>query len=224
MSKDVPARMVVLISGNGRNLQAIIDAIADGRIAARICAVISNRGDAHGLARAERAGIPAEVLRPRDFASRDDYDHALAERVSRHAPDLVVLAGFMRILSADFVARFHGRMVNIHPSLLPRYRGLHTHARALQAGDREHGASVHFVTEELDGGPVIIQGRVAIHRGDTPDALADRVMQEVELRLYPLAVAWLAADRIRLGDDGVYFDGRRLARPLQLDESGERTT
>lgn len=213
--------LVVLISGTGRNLQAIIDAIAGGLVKARIAAVISDRADAYGLQRADEAGIATEVLLRKDFASRADHDRALAERIASHAPDLVILAGFMRVLSADCVARFHGRMVNIHPSLLPRYRGLHTHARALEAGEREHGASIHFVTEELDGGPVILQGRVAVRDDDTPETLAARVTNEVELRAYPLVVAWLAAGRVRLGSDGVYVDGRRLARPLQLDDCSE---
>lgn len=213
--------LVVLISGTGRNLQAIIDAIAGGLVNARIAAVISDRADAYGLQRADEAGIATEVLLRKDFASRADHDRALAERIASHAPDLVILAGFMRVLSADCVARFHGRMVNIHPSLLPRYRGLHTHARALEAGEREHGASIHFVTEELDGGPVILQGRVAVRDDDTPETLAARVTNEVELRAYPLVVAWLAAGRVRLGSDGVYVDGRRLERPLQLDDCNE---
>lgn len=213
-----PARLAILISGSGRNQQAIMEACAAGRIPGRVCGVISSRADAHGLERAARAGIPAAVVRPRDYPSKAAYDGALSDHLQAFDPGLIALAGFMRVLGASFVTRYRGRMVNIHPSLLPEYRGLHTHARALAAGDHQHGASIHFVTEELDGGPVIMQGRIAVHDGDTPEALADRVMQQVELRLYPAALALLAAGRVRLVGDHVTLDGAPLDQALRLED------
>ena len=216
MSDDLP-RIVVLVSGSGSNLQALIDAVAEGRIRGRIAAVLSNNPQAYGLERARRAGIPAEVVDHRDFSSREDFDRALAEHIDRYRPDLVILAGFMRILTPEFVRHYQGRMLNIHPSLLPKYRGLDTHARAIAAGDREHGVSVHFVTPELDGGPVIAQARVPVLPDDTPETLAARVLQR-EHRLYPLVTSWYTEGRLALDDDRVLFDGRPLDAPLQLDE------
>ena len=216
MSDELP-RIVVLVSGSGSNLQALIDAVAEGRIRGRIAAVLSNNPQAYGLERARRAGIPTEVVDHRDFPSREAFDRALAERIDRYRPDLVILAGFMRILTPDFVRHYQGRMLNIHPSLLPKYRGLDTHARALAAGEREHGVSVHFVTPELDGGPVIAQARVPVLPDDTPETLAARVLER-EHRLYPLVTSWYTAGRLALDDDRVLFDGRPLDAPLQLDE------
>ncbi len=216
MSDDLP-RIVVLVSGSGSNLQALIDAVAEGRIRGRIAAVLSNNPQAYGLERARRAGIPTEVVDHRDFSSREDFDRALAEHIDRYRPDLVILAGFMRILTPEFVRHYQGRMLNIHPSLLPKYRGLDTHARAIAAGDREHGVSVHFVTPELDGGPVIAQARVPVLPDDTPETLAARVLQR-EHRLYPLVTSWYTEGRLALDDDRVLFDGRPLDAPLQLDE------
>jgi phosphoribosylglycinamide formyltransferase-1 len=211
---DWPLRVAVLISGSGSNLQALIDTQADAPY--RIVAVFSNVADAFGLERARRAGIPAELVSHRDFADRAAYDQALAGRIDRYAPGLVVLAGFMRILSPGFVARYAGRMMNIHPSLLPKYRGLHTHQRALDAGDTEHGASVHFVTDELDGGPLIIQARVPVLPGDDAETLAARVLAR-EHRIYPLAVRWFAEGRLRLGCDGLpRLDGAVLEIPYLL--------
>lgn len=207
--------VVVLISGTGRNLQAIIDGVAAGQIPAELRAVISNRPDVQGLQRARDAGIPALTLPHTDFPDRDAFDAALREQIEEFEPDIVPLAGFMRVLGGAVVRHFHGRMINIHPSLLPRYRGLHTHRRALEAGDREHGASVHFVTEELDGGPVILQGRVPIRDGDDEEQLADRVMREVELDIYPQVVSWMARGEVTLGDTGVCFRGTPLDQPLQ---------
>ena len=204
-----PFRLVVLVSGNGSNLQAFIDRVADGTLPATIAAVISNRADAGALARAQAAGITTEVLDHRDFPSREAFDAALAARIDAHAPDAVVLAGFMRILSAGFVRHYAGRLLNTHPSLLPKYPGLDTHARAIAAGEREHGASVHFVTEELDGGPVVAQAPVPVLPGDTPDTLRARV-QAAEHRLYPAVVGWLAAGRLRVDGAGVRLDGRLL--------------
>lgn len=203
-----PCNVVVLISGSGSNLQALIDAIAAG-LPARIGAVISNRADAYGLVRAQNAGIATAVLDHKGFDGREAFDRALIERIDAQQPDLVVLAGFMRILSAEFVRHYAGRLLNIHPSLLPRYKGLHTHQRALEAGDAEHGCSVHFVTEELDGGPLVVQAVVPVLDGDTPDILAQRV-QRGEHHIYPLAVHWFAEGRLRLGEQGVELDGQPL--------------
>jgi phosphoribosylglycinamide formyltransferase-1 len=207
--------IVVLISGRGSNLQSIIDARARGELPVMLQAVISNRPGAAGLERAERAGVPGQVVDHRAYGDREGFDRALAVAIDAHDPALLVLAGFMRVLTDDFVRRYAGRMINIHPSLLPAYRGLHTHERALAAGDREHGASVHFVTQELDGGPVIAQARVPILPGDDPEQLAERVLRE-EHRLLPTVLGWLAAGRVRLEGGRVLFDDEPLDRPLQL--------
>jgi phosphoribosylglycinamide formyltransferase-1 len=210
--------VVVLISGSGSNLQALIDAAGSGRLPVDLRAVISNEPRAFGLQRAAAAGIRSAVLDHRDFADRESYDRALAALVDRFEPGLVVLAGFMRILTPGFVARYQGRMFNIHPSLLPKYRGLHTHRRALEAGDKTHGASVHFVTDELDGGPLVLQAKVPVLPGDHEERLARRVLER-EHRIYPLVVRWFAQGRLRLGDDGLpRLDGRTLEHPLMLDD------
>ena len=217
------ARLLVLISGTGRNLQAIIDACTENQINADIAAVISNRPGAQGLERAKAAGIPAVVLDHKAFDSREAFDAALAEKIEAYQPDIIALAGFMRILTPDFVKRFEGRMFNIHPSLLPKYQGLNTHQRALDAGDREHGASIHYVTAELDGGPVVLQGKLDIQPGDSANDLAGRVMQEVELHIYPQALAWAAAGRLKLGPQGVAFDGELLKAPKQWQASAKHS-
>ncbi|CAK0741314.1 phosphoribosylglycinamide formyltransferase 1 [Gammaproteobacteria bacterium] len=209
---DIPSSLlplVVLASGNGSNLQALLDACAAGHLPAEVRAVVSNEPTAHALTRAKRAGVATEVLSHHDFiGSRSDYDAELAERVDAYQPGLIVLAGFMRILTIPFLARFRGRMLNIHPALLPAFRGLHTHARALASGVKEHGATVHFVTEELDGGPIVIQSRVPILPDDTEEILAARVLTKEHL-IYPLAVSWFAQGRLRLSEDGrVLFDGQ----------------
>ncbi|MCW3148481.1 phosphoribosylglycinamide formyltransferase [Stutzerimonas stutzeri] len=204
----MPCNVVVLISGSGSNLQALIDNQSDSN-PARIGAVISNRADAYGLQRAHAAGIPTQVLSHRDFADREAFDAALIEAIDAHQPDLVVLAGFMRILTPGFVRHYQGRLLNIHPSLLPRHKGLDTHNRALAAGDAEHGCSVHFVTEELDGGPVAIQAAIPIHPGENVEKLTERVHLE-EHRIYPLAVRWFAEGRLRLGEHGAMLDGEKL--------------
>jgi phosphoribosylglycinamide formyltransferase-1 len=178
--------IVVLISGSGSNLQSIIDA-SRRDLPVEIRAVISNRAEAYGLSRAEQAGIPTAVLDHKRYPDRGAYDAALRELIDSYAPELVVLAGFMRILSDDFVRHYEGRMMNIHPSLLPKYRGLNTHARAIEAGDLEAGCTVHFVTPELDAGPAIIQARVPIHADDTAETLAARVLEQ-EHRIYPEAI------------------------------------
>ncbi|MCY1409523.1 Phosphoribosylglycinamide formyltransferase [compost metagenome] len=202
--------VVVLLSGSGSNLQALIDNLQAGDNPARICAVISNRADAFGLQRASAAGIEARVLDHKAFEGREAFDAALMELIDSFNPHLVVLAGFMRILSGDFVRHYQGRLLNIHPSLLPKYKGLHTHQRALQDGEREHGCSVHFVTEELDGGPLVVQAVIPVELDDTPETLAQRVHTQ-EHRIYPLAVRWFAEGRLRLGDQGALLDGQPLA-------------
>ncbi|GIZ13894.1 phosphoribosylglycinamide formyltransferase [Pseudomonas sp. NCCP-436] len=201
--------IVVLISGSGSNLQALIDSIAQDSNPARIAAVISNRADAYGLVRAQNAGIPTRVLDHRQFDGREAFDAALIEAIDGFDPQLVVLAGFMRILTPGFVNHYTGRLLNIHPSLLPKYKGLHTHQRALEAGDSEHGCSVHFVTEELDGGPLVVQAVLPVLPGDTVESLAQRVHQQ-EHRIYPLAVRWFAEGRLRLGAQGAMLDGKLL--------------
>lgn len=216
MSSEAPplARFCILISGEGRNLQWLIDACADGRVPARIVRVISNRADAAGLRRAAAAGIETRVLPHGDFASREAFDEALGALIDEAGADHVLLAGFMRVLGAALIARHAGRMLNIHPSLLPRYRGLHTHQRVLEAGDRVHGASVHFVTAELDGGPVAVQAQCTVHPEDDAPALANRVQHEIERRIYPQAAAWLARGDLALIGTQVCFRGRPLQQPL----------
>lgn len=202
---DMP--IVVLISGSGSNLQALIDAVDAGKLPVSIRAVVSNRADAYGLQRAAAAGIPARVIDHRDFEGPRDFGLALAACIGEYTPGLIVLAGFMRILHPEFVARFRGRLINLHPSLLPRYPGLHTHRRVLEHGDRLHGASVHFVTEELDAGPVIIQGRVPVATSDTPESLQQKV-RGVEHRILPTAVRWFAQGRLSISEGRVLLDGR----------------
>lgn len=199
--------VVVLISGNGSNLQALLNHSTEG--AYQVCAVISNKADAFGLQRANKAGIPTRVVDHRDYPNRLSFDRRLIEEIDSFNPKLVVLAGFMRILSAEFVQHYAGKILNIHPSLLPAYRGTHTHERVLEAGEKEHGASVHFVTEELDGGPVVLQASLRVNDDDTPNSLAARVFQQ-EHRIYPKAVAWFAAGRLRMKDKAAEFDGKRL--------------
>ena len=206
---DPPLSLVILISGNGTNLQAIIDAIQAGALQAEIRAVISNNPNAYGLTRARQAGIPAEALDHRHYANREAYDRELQALIDKYQPQLIVLAGFMRILTTDFVTHYHGRMLNIHPSLLPKYQGLNTHQRVLEAGDDIHGVSVHFVTPELDGGPVILQAEVPVHPGDTADDLAQRVHQQEHV-IYPLVIRWIAEGRLMLQDETVLFDGKPL--------------
>ena len=210
---DDRLRVVVLISGGGTNLQALLDLADTGEAPFRVCGVVSNRPGVRGLQRAERHGIPTRVLAHDGFDDRAAFDAALAELVETFEPGLVVLAGFMRILTSGFVEHFAGRMINIHPSLLPAFQGLHTHRRALEAGVSEHGASVHFVTAELDGGPVIAQVRVPVLAGDDEDMLAARVLAE-EHRLLPQVVCWFADNRLQLRDNRVWFDGRPLDGPM----------
>src|SRR5512137_999683 len=216
-------RVVVLVSGRGSNLQAIAAQADAGALPVRIEAVVSDRADAGALDWARDRGIPAAVLSPRDFADREAYGRALGDLVEGYTPQLVVLAGFMRILSDEFVLRFSGRMLNIHPSLLPRYPGLHTHRRALEAGDPEHGASVHFVTPELDGGPVVLQARVPVLPGDDEDTLAARVLREEHV-IYPRCIGWFAAGRLACRDGAVWLDGRPLTKPVLREATAPVTT
>lgn len=202
--------VVVLLSGTGSNLQALIDSDDVKASPANIRAVISNRADAYGLQRAKDAGIDTRVLDHKAFEGREAFDAALIEVIDEFKPQLVVLAGFMRILSAEFVRHYQGRLLNIHPSLLPKYKGLHTHQRALEAGDGEHGCSVHFVTEELDGGPLVVQAVIPVESDDSPHSLAQRVHAQ-EHRIYPLAVRWFAEGRLSLDERGALLDGQLLA-------------
>lgn len=211
-------RLAVLISGSGSNLQAFIDQCTDGRLNADIAGVISNKADAFGLQRAARAGIAHHVIDHRQYPSRDAFDQALAQQLDALQPDLVILAGFMRILTPAFVEHFAGRLLNIHPSLLPNYPGLDTHQRAIAAGDSHAGATVHFVTAELDGGPAIIHARVAIRPDDTAATLATRV-QEKEHIIYPLAASWFIQGRLTLHDDGARLDQQPIPPGgLDLDQ------
>jgi len=199
------SRIVVLISGGGTNLQAIIDACKAQDYPGEVVGVISNVDKAYGLIRAESSAIPAICLSHKNYDSRESYDLALIKQVDNFSPDIVVLAGFMRILTPAFVQHYHGKLLNIHPSLLPKYQGLNTHQRAIDAGDKEHGVSVHFVTEELDGGPVILQAKVPIFDGDIATDLSERV-HEQEHRIYPLVVKWCCLKRVVMDNDQVLFD------------------
>ena len=200
--------IVVLISGNGSNLQALID--ESGHRGYRVAGVVCNEPSAFGLRRAARAGIPAAVVEHGDYPERADFDRALLAAVEKFAPGLIVLAGFMRILGPAFIEASLGRMLNIHPSLLPAYPGMRTLARVLAAGEREHGATVHFVNEKLDGGPIVARSRLMVGEDDTADSLAARI-RRLEHALYPRVVGWYAAGRLRLGrDGGVYLDGAKL--------------
>ncbi|RAK01663.1 phosphoribosylglycinamide formyltransferase [Aliidiomarina maris] len=206
---ETKKRVVILISGSGSNMVNLVEHCQQGKAAADVVAVISNQPAAAGLNKAAALGIDTAVLSHREFDTREAYDRELTALVASYQPDLVILAGFMRILTTEFVHAFEGRLLNIHPSLLPKYKGIHTHQRALDAGDTEHGVSVHFVTEELDGGPVILQAKVPIFDGDDADDLQARV-HEQEYRIYPLVMRWFCAERLTLNADGVYLDGEKL--------------
>lgn len=204
-----PMRVVVLISGSGSNLQALIDGVAQGELPVEIAAVVSNRPEVMGLTRAQTAGIPTQVLDHKNFATRDDFDAELIRIIDTYTPELVVLAGFMRILTPAFTAHYLGRMLNIHPSLLPKYQGLHTHQRAIDAGETHHGVSVHFVTAELDGGPVAIQAKVPVLATDDATSLAKRVQQQEHV-IYPMAVKWFAEGRLKMVGGKAELDGELL--------------
>ncbi len=212
------SKIVVLLSGNGSNLQAIIDAIATHQWSITITGVISNNADAYGVQRAQQANIAVTVITKTDYPVRADYDAALQKTIQHYQADLVVLAGFMRILSADFVNHFYGRLINIHPSLLPTYKGLNTHQRVLDAGDKIHGVSVHFVTATLDGGPIIAQMQLDVVDGDNADRLQQRIHQ-LEHRLYPTIIYWFAQKRLLFSANGVQFDHKVItSKGLQLTQ------
>ena len=216
MSAPEAARIVVLISGRGSNMRALVERSADPAMGYRVAGVLSDRPQAGGLEVAADLGIPARALVADPAAPRAGYETALAAAIEEFAPSLIVLAGFMRILSAPLVARYAGRILNIHPSLLPKYPGLGTHRRALAARESEHGATVHFVTEQLDGGPLIIQGRIPIQPGEDAQRLQARV-HVLEHRIYPLAVRWYCSGRLRYREGRAWLDGKALSAPVQYD-------
>ena len=205
--------IVILISGRGSNMEALVRA----NLPAKVAAVISNRADAAGLKFAAQTGIPTQVVDDRGFASREAFDAALAAAIDAHSPDLVALAGFMRVLGGDFVRRYSGRLVNIHPSLLPAFPGLHTHRRALQEGVKLHGCTVHFVTPQVDHGPIIVQAGVPVRPDDTEESLAARVLRQ-EHRVYPLAARWFLEDRLVLRNGVVRVEGADAAQALLSEE------
>jgi len=205
--------IVILISGRGSNMEALVRA----RLPAKIAAVISNRADAAGLKFAAQSGLPTQVVDERAFSSREAFDDALATAIDQHSPDLVALAGFMRVLGGDFVRHYSGRMVNIHPSLLPAFPGLHTHRRALQEGVKLHGCTVHFVTPQIDHGPIIAQAAVPVHAGDTERTLAARVLHQ-EHRVYPLAIRWFVEGRLAVENGIVRVDGPDARQALLVEE------
>ena len=202
--------IVILISGSGSNLQAIIDAVAEDKIHANISAVISNRPDVLGLKKARDADINTLVIDHTQFAERPQFDAALSKQVAELNPDLIVLAGFMRILPETFIKEYEDRILNIHPSLLPEFKGMHTHRRVLEAGNDEHGASVHFVSNELDSGPIVIQARIPV-LDDNEETLAKRVLKKEHI-IYPLAIEWFASGRLSLIDNHVHFDNKPVKK------------
>jgi phosphoribosylglycinamide formyltransferase-1 len=219
MSRSAPLCLAVLISGRGSNMVAIAQACAAGHINASIAQVISDQSAALGIEAAHHLGLATKIIARAAFTDAAAFEAQLARALDEHAPGLIAFAGFMRILSPSFVTRYAGRMLNIHPSLLPQYRGLHTHRRVLAAGDAEHGASVHFVTPELDAGPVVLQSRVAVQAGDTEQSLAARVLAS-EHSIYPKVIGWFADGRLALRNGQVWFDGTLLNAPLVEDMRG----
>lgn len=213
---SLPLPVVVLISGRGSNLQAIIDETRERELPIELRAVISNSPVAPGLRQAHAARIPTYVVDHHEFATREAFERALIEAIDAHHPRLVALAGFMRVLGTAFIDRYAGRLMNIHSSLLPQFPGLKTHARALAAGVVEHGATVHFVTRDVDVGPIIVQARVPVVADDTPDTLAARVLEQ-EHRIYPLAIRWFAEGRLSVREGKVLLDGRRQAAQGLVD-------
>jgi phosphoribosylglycinamide formyltransferase-1 len=209
-----PLPIAILISGRGSNMRVIAERAMTGTLPVDVRVVISDQPAAEGLRTAAALNIATRVLAPRDFADRPSYDRALVQLLAPYAPKLVVLAGFMRILTPHFIGAFAGRILNVHPSLLPGYRGLHTHRRVLEAGESLHGVSVHFVTEELDGGPVIVQAEVPVMPGDSETSLSARVQQQ-EHRIYPQVIDWFARGRLALRDGRAWLDGEALDAPLR---------
>lgn len=212
-----PCKTAILISGSGSNLQSFIDRAAAGESVLDICVVFSNKPDAYGLIRAGNAGIPTACIEHDQFDSREAFDRAVADRLDEWQPELLILAGFMRILSPWFVAHYAGRILNIHPALLPAYPGLDTHQRVLDAGEQWHGSTVHFVTEELDGGPRILQGKLAVDPRETADELCARV-QSLEHQIYPEAANWFGQERLEFREGQAWLDGQRLDSPALIEE------
>ncbi len=208
---DSSKKIVILISGNGSNAQAIIEACNENRIHGDVVAVISNKANAYGLTRAESFSIPAITIEHNKFDSRESFDESLMQIIEGYAPDLIVLAGFMRILTPMFVHQYRGKMLNIHPSLLPKYPGLNTHQRAIDAGDEKHGSSVHFVTEELDGGPVILKSVVPVLSNDTSETLAKRVAKQ-EWLIYPLVISWFCENKLNFCKNNVILNKKQISR------------
>lgn len=216
MSKSAN-KIGVLVSGGGTNLQSIIDKIHLGDCAAEIECVVSNVADVYALTRADKANIPHHVISHKEFTNRAEFEQALVKTLDSYDVDVIVLAGFMRVLESTFISHYPGRILNIHPSLLPKYSGLNTHQRALNNGDSSHGCSVHFATTELDGGPVILQASVPVLDGDDAEILAKRVLQQEHI-IYPKCVQWLCENRIYYQDGCAYFDKQVLTTPLQLEQ------
>ena len=206
-------RIAVLVSGGGSNLQSIINKVHESDIAAEICCVISNRKEVYALERARKANISAVVVESRIYAERSLFEQALLDELKKQQPDIIVMAGFMRVLSAEFIAHYSGRILNIHPSLLPDFTGLHTHQRALAAGRKRHGCSVHFASAELDGGPLIMRAEVAVLDTDNEETLALRVLQQ-EHEIYPLCIQWLCEGKIKLRNNEVFYCNEKLLEPL----------
>lgn len=214
---SAPLPLAILISGRGSNMQAIAAACAAGSLGAEVRLVLADRPGTEGIERAAALGLPTRVLHFREFQGREAFEESLAAAIDASGARLVVLAGFMRILTPAFTARYAGRLLNIHPSLLPKYPGLDTHARALAAGDLVAGASVHFVTAELDGGPLVLQAKVPVQPGDTPATLAARVLTQ-ECLIYPIVIRWIAAGRLQFVDGHACLDGQALRAPLDLSQ------
>lgn len=212
--------IAILISGSGSNLQAIIDHVQQGHINASVACVISDNLDAYGLTRAKQADIPTHVIEHAQYASRDEFEKELSKTLKVYNIGLIVLAGFMRVLSDSFVDEYQYRILNIHPSLLPKFPGLHTHQRALEAGETEHGCSVHFVTADLDQGPLIIQAKVLVNNSDDPDSLAKRVLEKEHI-IYPLTVKWFSQNKLSCADGDVYFENKPLDAPILLTSKFE---
>jgi len=213
-----PKNLVVIISGNGSNLQSIIDAIESDRINARIRAVISNNDDAYGLVRAQNHGIENTVVNHREFATRDLFDEALLKSVAAYQPDFIVLAGFMRILGSAFIQAYPNKILNIHPSILPNYKGLKTHQRAIDNGETEHGVSIHIVTADLDDGPVLLRGRYPIEENDTVEDLHGKG-HRLEHRMFPQLLTWLCNDDLQIDEEAIMFKQQRLQHPLEFDNA-----
>lgn len=223
MPKAAPessCKIAVLISGGGSNLQSIIDHVEQDHIKANIACVISNKPDAYGLVRAQNANISTHVIEHKSHASRKAFEEELIRTLAVYNIKLIILAGFMRVLSPTFINEYQGNILNIHPSLLPKYAGLHTHARALEAGDTEHGCSVHFVTAELDEGPLVILAKVKVEKSDTPEVLAARVLEKEHI-IYPLAVKWFCEQRLAFRNSKAYLDDAPLEQAVLLNQEHE---